>query len=202
MSQFPPTPPPGYPAPTPSGFGPPMKQTNGIAVASLICGLLGCVPVIGSLLAVIFGFLGISKARDPRYGGKGMAIAGVLLGIFWFLGWAAGGYGFYRVYVAVREMGIPAKTFVQAMESGDIAKARTVAAPTLTDEQLTEISRSLRSLGALKDFKATSASKTIKNGVTTGSASGTAVFENGTREFAVEMQKPGDTWQISRFELK
>jgi predicted Zn finger-like uncharacterized protein len=55
--------------------------TSGMAIASLVCGLLFCViPVISSLLAIIFGIIGISKTKDPRVGGKGMSIAGLILG--------------------------------------------------------------------------------------------------------------------------
>ena len=55
-------------------------QTNGFAIASLICGILGCTG-IGAILAIVFGILGIQKTKDPRYGGKGLAIAGLVLGI-------------------------------------------------------------------------------------------------------------------------
>jgi len=55
------------------------RQTNGMAIASLICGILGC-TFIGGILAIVFGILGLQKTKDPRYGGKGMAIAGIILG--------------------------------------------------------------------------------------------------------------------------
>ena len=61
------------------------KGGNGFAIASLICGILGCTG-IGGLLAIIFGILGINKAsRQPEVGGKGMAIAGIVLGAVMFL---------------------------------------------------------------------------------------------------------------------
>src|SRR5215813_5339276 len=101
MSQFPPPQPPPPPQfPPQPGFGPPMpyppqKQTNGLAIGSLVFGILGCVPVVTSLLAVILGFAGLRKARDPRYGGKGVAIAGLLLGLLGLVGWASAGGAAY-----------------------------------------------------------------------------------------------------------
>jgi predicted Zn finger-like uncharacterized protein/prepilin-type processing-associated H-X9-DG protein len=72
-------PPPGYgypPYPHPSG------PTSGWATAALIFGILGfCLPIIGSLLGIIFGIVGISKTRESRAGGRGMAVAGLVLGI-------------------------------------------------------------------------------------------------------------------------
>jgi hypothetical protein len=59
--------------------GSPQQETNGLAVASLVCGLLLCLP-IASLLAVIFGIISLGKTKDPRVGGRGMAIAGTVLG--------------------------------------------------------------------------------------------------------------------------
>jgi prepilin-type processing-associated H-X9-DG protein len=58
------------------------RKRNGMAIASLVCGLLGCIP-IASVLAVIFGIIGIRKSKNPHVGQKGWAIAGIVLG---FLG--------------------------------------------------------------------------------------------------------------------
>jgi prepilin-type processing-associated H-X9-DG protein len=55
------------------------QRSNGMAIASLVCGLLLCVP-FANILAIIFGILGLLKTKDPRVGGKGLAIAGIVLG--------------------------------------------------------------------------------------------------------------------------
>jgi predicted Zn finger-like uncharacterized protein/prepilin-type processing-associated H-X9-DG protein len=55
-------------------------KTSGMAVASLVLGLIVCLP-IASLLAIIFGIIALMKTKDPRIGGKGMAVAGLVLGI-------------------------------------------------------------------------------------------------------------------------
>lgn len=60
------------------------QATNGMAIASLVCGLLFCLPICG-ILAIIFGIVGLAKTKDPRVGGKGMSIAGLILGIFGIL---------------------------------------------------------------------------------------------------------------------
>jgi prepilin-type processing-associated H-X9-DG protein len=81
----PPPPPPGM---APIGYSGPQQQygsqpqlTNGLAIASLVLGLVGfCVPGLG-ILAIILGAIGMNKTRDPRVGGKGLAIAGLVLGI-------------------------------------------------------------------------------------------------------------------------
>ena len=55
----------------------PPQKTNGLAIASLILGLTW-IFWIGSLLAVIFGHIALSQTDDS--GGRGMAIAGLVLG--------------------------------------------------------------------------------------------------------------------------
>ena len=66
-----------------TGYGTGTAQDgNGLAIAGLVCGLVGLLvfaPILGPL-AIIFGGIGWSKAnRGARH--KGMAIAAVVLGI-------------------------------------------------------------------------------------------------------------------------
>jgi predicted Zn finger-like uncharacterized protein/prepilin-type processing-associated H-X9-DG protein len=73
----PPLAPLGYSQPYPAYSGP--KKTNGWAIASVICGALGCLFVTG-ICAIIFGIIGLNKTRDPSVGGKAMSITGISLG--------------------------------------------------------------------------------------------------------------------------
>ncbi|MFV0316469.1 MAG: DUF4190 domain-containing protein [Microthrixaceae bacterium] len=72
--------------PPPQQFGPPPGQgqgTNGLAVASLVLGILSffCVGLITGPIAVILGFVGRNKANKELNGnGAGMALAGIITG--------------------------------------------------------------------------------------------------------------------------
>ena len=67
------SPPPPYPTTE--------RRTSGLAIASLILGILGI-----SLLAIIFGAIALNQmGKDPNLSGKGMAIAGLILGIVWIV---------------------------------------------------------------------------------------------------------------------
>ncbi len=72
--------PPAYPQP-PYGYGypPPPRATNGFAIASMVLGILW-LYWIGSILALIFGYVARSQIRERNEGGDGMAIAGIVLG--------------------------------------------------------------------------------------------------------------------------
>jgi hypothetical protein len=82
----PPTAPQPYGAPpmygqTPYGYSPymPTRGTNGFAVASMVLGILW-LYWIGSILAIIFGFVALSQIKERNQSGRGMAIAGLILG--------------------------------------------------------------------------------------------------------------------------
>jgi hypothetical protein len=76
-------PPPSLPrAPTPvykSG-----TQTNGMAIASLVMGIAGwtVLPFLGSVLAIIFGYVARKEIRQrpDKFTGGGMAVVGLVLG--------------------------------------------------------------------------------------------------------------------------
>ncbi|MFN2562011.1 MAG: DUF4190 domain-containing protein [Jatrophihabitans sp.] len=57
-------------------------RSNGLAIASLVCGIVGLLvfAIILGPLAIIFGGVGLSRAKAGA-GHRGMAIAGMVLGI-------------------------------------------------------------------------------------------------------------------------
>ncbi len=77
----PPPPPTGYGYGYAPGYG--VARTNGLAVASLVLGIVGwALCGIGSILAIVFGVIARNQIRASggREGGDGMAKAGVILG--------------------------------------------------------------------------------------------------------------------------
>lgn len=75
-------PPQNYPAPGISVYSNTLPRTSGLAIASLVLGIL-VLCGIGSLLATIFGAvsLGQISRSNGTLTGKGMAVAGLVLGI-------------------------------------------------------------------------------------------------------------------------
>lgn len=60
------------------------QQTSGMAIASLVCGILAffVLGVVLGPLAIIFGGVALSKIRkNPEVKGRGLAVAGLVLGI-------------------------------------------------------------------------------------------------------------------------
>jgi hypothetical protein len=82
--------------PWPAGpyAGLPPRATNGLAVASLVLGILW-VYWVGSLLALVFGYVALIQIRERNQGGHGLAVAGVVLG------WIGTGIGLFTVVTAL-----------------------------------------------------------------------------------------------------
>ncbi|WP_409492759.1 DUF4190 domain-containing protein [Amycolatopsis sp. cmx-11-12] len=53
---------------------------QGMAVASLVCSLIGLIICFPAILGIIFGHIALSKAKRGEAGGKGMAQAGMIVG--------------------------------------------------------------------------------------------------------------------------
>src|SRR5438552_7611412 len=77
----------GQPPPVPPTQPPDVNpsKTSGLAIASLVLGILGltCIlPIIGPILAIIFGIVALNQISKSRGGvtGQGQAIAGLVLG--------------------------------------------------------------------------------------------------------------------------
>ena len=77
-------PPPAAPQPAPAAYPAPepvSRGTNGFSIASLVLGIVW-IYWIGSILALVFGYIALSqiKRTGGTQGGRGMAIAGIVLG--------------------------------------------------------------------------------------------------------------------------
>lgn len=76
------------PAPMLSYERTPMPGANGLAIAALCCGLVGLFP-IAAVVAVVLGIVALSQLQRRIQRGRGMAIAGIVLGSLWVVGWIA-----------------------------------------------------------------------------------------------------------------
>lgn len=86
----PPAPPPGYGYPPPGapmgyyGYPPlPVRKTNALATASLVCGICGFIYLVPAILGIIFGIIALRQIKREQTEGRGMAIAGIVTGGCW-----------------------------------------------------------------------------------------------------------------------
>ena len=84
-------------------------KTSGLAVTSMIMGILsvigGAFFILPPLLAVIFGHVAVGSCNKNRMlGGKGMAIAGLVMGWLCLAGWIV----FFLFFGGLAALGIAA----------------------------------------------------------------------------------------------
>jgi Domain of unknown function (DUF1707)/Domain of unknown function (DUF4190) len=65
----------------------PHRPTNGLAAASLICGLAGTIFFVPAVPAIVLGHMAHGQIRRQHQGGEGAATAGLVLGYLALLFW-------------------------------------------------------------------------------------------------------------------
>ena len=73
-------PPPQYGAPQP-GYPPPAQGTNKLAIWSLVTSLLGLLCGVGAIVGIVLGIMAIKQLNRTQQGGRGLATAGIAIGI-------------------------------------------------------------------------------------------------------------------------
>jgi hypothetical protein len=197
-----------YPPPTDASVGPSYPppgppRTNGLALASLIVSIAGfCVLFVGGLVGLVLGILGLRKARDPNVGGRGMAVAGIVLGVLSFLTSFIIVVGiYYGVHSAIKAsepQRLAARQFVQDLSNSDPAHASKEATGNLTPSELKRLSDKLHPLGAFTDMTSSNINLSDNNAVMTCTLHGTAVFTNGTQTYDITLTRVGDAWKVSQ----
>ena len=192
-------PPPGYPPP-----GYPPARTSGSAVTSLIFGIVFCIPFVSGLLALIFGIVGVRATRSPAVRGRGMAVAGLVLGVIGLIGWtvyvAAAGVTVYALFNGAMNPMI-AQQFFQRVSTGDTNAALKLCRPGTPAADVQATIDQMKSYGRMTSFNTSTTSTT--NGDTT--MSGTIDFANGSNHaFKAEVDKGSsgvplvESWDLAK----
>jgi hypothetical protein len=71
--------------PYPYGYPPPQPGTNGLAIAAMVCGICGFLCAVPGLVGVILGIISLPQIKRSQQSGRGMAIAGIVVGSLWIL---------------------------------------------------------------------------------------------------------------------
>jgi hypothetical protein len=211
MSQMPPGGPPNYPPnyppyvppgmQGPSGYSlPPATRTSGAAVTSLVCGLIMCIPFVTGLVAVITGFIGIATTSNPAVRGRGMAIAGLILGLLSIAGWGLLGGGTAVLFHGSHAQRVFAKQYLADLSAGNVDLCAQHSSSRLTKDQIAVFSKQAQGWGALNDSTVFAFSLDNKNGTFKGAVSGACKFASGTHTFALTLVKESDALKVDSFQ--
>lgn len=179
----------------PAGYVPPgtPRRTSGAAIASLICGIIGCVPLyLTSILAVIFGIIGIRRTSDPRYTGRGLAIAGLVLGIVGLVVWGIIGVGAIVAFRVSQPVAQIAQQFTRNLAGENITAARAQCESKITPDELQTLADQLKQWGTFQDLTLMTRQFNQNNGETTWTFAGIARFSSGTKDAKFKLRKQPD----------
>ena len=155
---------PGGPGLFPPAAPVPAKRTNGFAVASLIFGIIGGIP-----LGIIFGIVGLVRAKTYR-SGKAMSWIGIVLSVLWIIPVAIViGIGASHVSKAIDPGCTSARTTLTGMDE-KIAKDANNADAFKADLQTT--------VSALKDAAAKTKSDKARTAMTNTAADFQALLDS------------------------
>ena len=192
-------PPPTPVQPLSYSMAPVPRSTSKSAVASLVLGILGCIPVITGIPAAIFGFIGIRQTRDPMVRGRGMAIAGLVLGLLNLCAWSLVGI---FVGVLFRGSAVPrqiAHDWFNDLSTSQIAAASSLKSGSFSQPQFDTLLANLSPYGPLTSITNTSINLNDNNGQTTCDLSGTATFAgpSPTHAYTMSLVKESGVWKIT-----
>jgi len=195
MSQYPPGGPPGYGYAGQAGFGqegyslPSMTRTSGAAIASFVCGLVMCVPGITGLVAVITGIIGIVQTGKPEVRGRGLAVAGLILGMISLAGWGLLGVGGYALFQSAKPQRTFARTFIADLAARKVAQCVQNSTVNLPAVRLDGESKKMQAWGPLLDTTIIAFRFVNNNGVYAGTVHGICRFPSAQHSFVIQLVK-------------
>jgi hypothetical protein len=175
-------------------------KTSAAAVASLIFGIVFCIPVVSQLAAIILGFVGISKTSNPMVKGRGLAIAGLILGLLGLAGYTAGGFGIYVAYKSVMK---PAEDFTKVLSAGKIDEAIALTVEGTDRAALVDMSEKMKPWGEFQALATpTSFNPNNVNGKAQFLIEGPVNFANAAKNYSITVVQVGDTFKVVKFDYK
>ena len=181
---------------------PPPPRGNGAAVASLVFGILGCVPEVTGLLAIVLGVIGLRRARRPGTGGKGLAAAGLALGIASVVLWSV---TLTIVGIAWSESAparAVARQYLADFGRHDVDAILAASTPSVTRPQVEALSDRMRGLGAFQDAHFNGVYFNYNNGSPQWTLNGQAWYTKGPAVFNIRVIRLGDDWKVQAFHIQ
>jgi hypothetical protein len=175
-------------------------RMSAMAVTSLVFGVLLCIPIVAGLAAIIFGIAGILATRNPSIRGRGMAVAGLILGLVNI----AGSVGVSVVYwQTTTPMRAAARQFVYDVSKPNLPAAYAEGASPLADSQVKDLSDWFGKRGAMNSMRVTGAYIQYNNGFESGTVSCTVQFADGTTANGeIGLLQSNGIWKVIRAQFQ
>ena len=159
-------------------------------------------PAVTSLLAVVFAVVGLRRTREPGVGGKGLAVAGLILGAVGLLFWGFAGFGWILTHNQDLAARPHAQQFLQDLSAGQIQSAHRRTDGMSVAEVQALYDDEFAALGPLYgvEWVATALDSDTPTDTDRCSVRGEASFQNGKVHVRMLMREQGGKWEVTSVE--
>ncbi|MDP9172500.1 MAG: DUF4190 domain-containing protein [Planctomycetota bacterium] len=174
------------------------------AITSFIVSIFGCVPLLTGATAIVFGIIAIRATTNGLMRGRGLAIAGLVLGTISLVLWGAVGSLGIWAWVASSPSRALGYQFIADLNTNNLAAATAESTSQISTAQINAGVAYLQTLGGAQQTKITN-SNISKN---IGSAeictvSGVIISPNGqVHTFAIQTLDQNDVWKVNSFQIQ
>jgi hypothetical protein len=212
MSQYPPPPQgPGYPPPNfppgtppfgPPGYSlPPQSRLSGLAVTSLVCGLLICIPFATGFVALVTGLIALAVTGNPTVRGRGLAIVGLVLGLLSLVCWSGAFYEGYTVLQRSTPQRLFAQSYMTDLANGRIDKCVQNSTSNVTKDQLNADYKQMQSWGTFQGTMVVPQSWNYMNENGTVKLAGACVYSGGGQHrFTMTLSETGGSRKVDSYQ--
>jgi hypothetical protein len=148
------------------------------------------------LLAVILGMVGLRKTRDGAAHGRGLAVAGIVLGLVSLCGWGVIGGGVLYSYVRSQPARAVADQFLADVSSGDIASAHAKCTELIGGDSVESGAALFAHRGTLQGTTVTKYHYTSRLGGDVVEPTGTATFTGARVNFWFHLIKRSGAFKV------
>jgi hypothetical protein len=174
---------------------------NPMALASVIMGALGCLPFISGIAAIWLGVKGLRKTADPRIGGRGLAVGGIVLGLASLIisgVVTTAGLTLYYGTLAQRSL---ATNFMAHIGAGGAGDAAALCTADMGEPRCAALIAQTQPWGQFLRLTHKEISTHADKGRTVSDYKGVATFAAGEHALTLHMVKQGDRWLVDKAEF-
>jgi Domain of unknown function (DUF4190) len=176
---------------------------SGRAIASLVFGVMFCVPLVPSLLAMLLGAAGLRETRRGARSGRRLAMTGLILGVVGVAGWLLVGsvtYLWLQIYVTEQQRAVVvAEGFLRDLSDNKVDDALARALPGTPREPLAAVAKVMQDWGRFDSLPAEHQLQLVKPRTWRWEFEGRAVFARADREVYIRLIQDGTTYRVERF---
>ena len=154
-------------------------KTSWAALTGFVCSLILCVPLLPSLAGIVFGIFGLKQTAGRRRGGRGFAIAAVIIGVAGLALWGVFGWGGWSLYQNSEPARVASHDFGKLLADGDVTTALDMCDGHITTSDLDDAAAYLQGKGTWVDATTTNINLGTMNGNTRWTIGGTYNFTGG-----------------------